>query len=212
MRDTGIGIPVEMLPKVFDLFTQVDRSLEKAQGGLGIGLALVQRLVAMHGGTVDARSEGIPGRGSEFVVRLPAMLDESAKSPALGADDRAQSATSARRILIADDNVDSAASLAALLRLLGNEVRTAKDGAAAVEMFAAYQPDLALLDIGMPNLNGYDACRRIRELPSGKQAVLIALTGWGNDDDRRLSAEAGFDHHLVKPVDLKDITRIVGQS
>jgi PAS domain S-box-containing protein len=200
VKDNGVGIPPAMLSRVFDLFTQVDRTLEKAQGGLGIGLSLVRRLVEMHGGSVEARSEG-DGRGSEFIVRLPAVLSELSETAP-----EAEPGTSALphagcRILVADDNADSASTLSVLLSFMGHEVRTANDGAAAVEMATAFEPDAILLDIGMPKLSGYEACRLIREQAWSARALLIALTGWGQDEDRRRSQEAGFDHHLTKPVD-----------
>ena len=199
VKDTGVGIPPDMLPKVFDLFTQVDRSLEKSQGGLGIGLTLVKRLVEMHDGSVEARSEG-HGQGSEFVVRLPVVLSASREAQPPSDDDAPASPAGRCRILIADDNVDSAITLALILKMMGNEVHTVHDGLQAVEAGETFQPDVVLLDIGMPKLNGYEAARRIRELSWGRQAVLIALTGWGQDEDRRHSEEAGFNHHLVKPV------------
>ena len=199
IKDSGVGIPADMLPKVFDLFTQVDRTLERAGGGLGIGLSLVQRLVAMHRGTVTARSEG-PGRGSEFIVRLPALAEPPNTLP--GSEGAGVPAASkARRILIVDDNRDSADSLAILLRFAGHDTETAYDGVEGIEKAGSFRPDALLLDIGMPKLNGYDACRLIRERPWGKAIVLVALTGWGQAEDRRRSDEAGFDGHMVKPVD-----------
>lgn len=199
VRDRGIGIPLDKLGSIFDLFSQVDRSLEKSQGGLGIGLSLVRRLVEMHGGTVEARSSG-PGQGAEFVVRLPVATGPAeATLAAAGGDDR--SPRSALRVLIADDNRDGADSLADMLVLMGNDTRTAYDGEEAVRGAVAFRPDVVLLDIGMPKLNGHDTCRRIRELPWGGAVVLIALTGWGQQEDVRRSRDAGFDHHLVKPVD-----------
>ena len=207
VKDTGVGIPPDMLPKVFDLFTQVDRSLEKSQSGLGIGLTLVKRLVEMHGGRVEARSDG-HDRGSEFVVRLPMVLAVGREvEPPEGGESVGPSTP--RRVLVADDNADSAESLGRLLELLGNEVRTASDGVQAVDVAAAFRPDVILLDIGMPKMNGYDACRRIREQPWAEQAVMVALTGWGRDQDKRRSQEAGFDQHMVKPVDPAALERLL---
>jgi PAS domain S-box-containing protein len=199
VRDTGVGIPPDKLQSIFDMFAQVDRSLEKAQGGLGIGLTLVKRLVEMHGGGVEARSGG-HGRGSEFVVRLP-VPRFSAEQPRNEADNATAPPTAARRILVADDNRDAANSLAMLLRIMGNEAQTAHDGLKALAVGASFKPDVVLLDIGMPKLNGYDTCRRIREQAWGREAVLVACTGWGQDDDRRKAREAGFDLHMVKPID-----------
>jgi len=198
VRDTGVGIPARMLPRVFDLFTQVDRSLEKRQGGLGIGLSLVKRLVELHGGTVEALSDG-PGHGSEFRVRLPLVLALAATPEA--ASHAPAAAPGRRRVLVVDDNRDAALSLAMLLRLLGNETRAAHDGIEALDIAASFRPDVVILDIGMPRLNGYETCRRLRERPGGRSVVLVALTGWGADEDRERSRDAGFDAHLVKPVD-----------
>lgn len=205
VRDTGIGIAAESLPRIFDLFTQVDRSLEKAQGGLGIGLTLVKRLVEMHGGSVEARSDG-PGRGAEFVVRLPITVEATLPQSDEAADLAPETTF---RILIVDDNVDGADSLAMMLRTMGHETRTAYDGLAGVALAEQYRPDVALFDIGLPKLNGYEACRRIRETPWGKELVLIAVTGWGQEDDRRRSREAGFDHHLVKPVNPSGLAKLI---
>ncbi len=199
VKDTGVGIPHDMLPKVFDLFWQVDRSLEKAQGGLGVGLTIVKRLIEMHGGTVEARSEG-PGMGSEFIIRLPIVLSVMSEQEEEDAGPSAQQ-TAPRRVLVVDDNVDAASSLAVMLKMMGNEVRTAHDGLEGVEAAAAFRPNLILLDIGMPKLNGYDTCRRIRAQPWAKGISIYALTGWGQDEDKRRSYEAGFDGHLVKPAE-----------
>ncbi|GAA4011830.1 hypothetical protein GCM10022212_01460 [Actimicrobium antarcticum] len=207
VKDSGIGIAAEQLPRIFRMFAQVDQSLGKSQGGLGIGLSLVKRLVDMHGGSVEARSDGL-GQGSEFIVRLPLMTD--AQRPQLArASDAPAAAMPSLRILVVDDNRDSANSMTALLEIMGNDIRTAYDGQEGVDMAEAYRPDAILLDIGLPKLNGYEACRRIREQPWGKRAMLIALTGWGQDEDRQLSHEAGFDHHLVKPVDLQALITIL---
>ncbi len=207
VRDTGIGIPADALPTVFEMFTQVDRSLEKAQGGLGIGLTLVKRLVEMHGGTVEARSEG-PGHGSEFIARLPIV--PARKTPRRAQNDsvRAQPHLSCR-ILVADDNRDAAESMSMLLRMMGNDVRTVHDGAQAVEEASAFRPDVVLLDIGMPRLNGYDVARAIREQRWGAGMVLVALTGWGQDDDIRRAEEAGFDQHFTKPVNPAALERLI---
>ena len=208
VRDDGIGIPPAMLDKVFVMFTQVDRTLEKTTGGLGIGLSLVKGLVEMHGGTIEARSEG-EGKGSEFVVRLPVLTHTPAGAD--GHHNRAEEGvpTGRRRILVVDDNADSADSLAQLLELLGNEVRTAYDGQAGVAAAGEFRPAVMLCDIGMPKLNGYEAVRRVRAEEWGKGMVLVALTGWGQDDDRQRSAEAGFDHHLVKPVEFAALTKLL---
>jgi signal transduction histidine kinase/ActR/RegA family two-component response regulator len=209
VRDNGVGIPEDMLHKVFDMFTQVERSLERSQGGLGIGLTLVKRLVELHGGSVHARSAG-PGRGSEFVVRVP----EAAGAAVPAASVAGEAFTGARRrqrILIADDNRDAADSLAVMLRVVGHEVRTAYDGQQAIDMAEAFRPGLALLDIGMPRLNGYETARRLRERPFGREMVLIALTGWGQPEDKQRSHVAGFDHHLVKPVDPSVLDRLLAQ-
>jgi PAS domain S-box-containing protein len=199
VKDTGVGIPPHMLPKVFEMFTQVDRSLEKSHGGLGIGLSIVKRLVEMHGGTVEARSEG-QGSGCEFLIRLPIALTLVPGQEQAGGNQKVARPMARHRILVADDNTDSASSLAMMLDLMGNDVRTAHDGLEAVAAAADYRPDLILLDIGMPKLNGYEACHRIREQPWGKSILIAAVTGWGHEDDRRRSREAGFNHHLIKPI------------
>jgi PAS domain S-box-containing protein len=198
VKDNGIGIVVETLPRIFDIFSQAKPALPWSQGGLGIGLSLVKGLVELHGGTVEARSEG-PGRGSEFVVRMPLEAQTTARRPVQPAQEQKPALN--YRILIADDNRDSADSLATLLQLMGNEVGTAYDGEEAVEAAAAFRPEVVVLDLGMPKLNGYEACRRIRKEPWGQGILLIALTGWGQEEDRHRTAEAGFNQHMVKPVD-----------
>lgn len=208
VHDSGIGISPEQLPRVFDMFTQVDTSLERSRGGLGIGLTLVRRLVEMHGGSVFATSPGL-GRGSEFVVRLPlaSELPETQSTSPSG-----DAPAPRRRVLIVDDNKDGAESLAMLLTLEGHETHTAHDGLAALEAAERLRPEIVLLDIGLPLLNGYEVCQRLREQTWGKAMKLVALTGWGQEDDRRKSSEAGFDHHLVKPVDHVALARLIAGS
>jgi CheY-like chemotaxis protein len=197
VRDEGMGIPEHDLPRVFEMFYQGAAKPDDAQGGLGLGLALVSQLVALHAGKVEARSAG-PGQGSEFVVRLPTL----ALKPAAAAEAPSSStrAPAARRILVVDDNRDAAETLALMLRLEGNEVTTVFDGESAIAATAEFRPDVVLMDIGMPKVDGYEAARAIRRDQKAPEVVLIALTGWGGDVDRRLSKEAGFDRHLVKPV------------
>ena len=233
VRDNGIGIRPEMLPHVFELFTQLDRDDGRTQGGLGIGLALVQRLVQMHGGDVSAASDGL-GKGSEFVIRLPRLreAEDEAGGEALEAGPEpmvevvateremaavvtplvtASTARLARRILIADDNNDALESLATLLQLSGHEVFTATNGGTALQSIERHLPEVVLLDIGMPMLDGYEVARRIRAQPWGQRITLVALTGWGQDSDRRRSREAGFDSHLVKPLDLETLTDLLAR-
>ena len=207
VKDSGIGIPSDTLPKIFEMFMQGDRTLERARSGLGIGLTLVRRLVEMHGGSVQASSEGAD-RGSEFVVRLPVLIE---KRKALSPNPTAFEPTpvTARRILVVDDNHDSAESLSMLLQLTGNQTQLAFDGVEAVEAATSFRPDVILMDLGMPRLNGYEAARQIREQPWGKGMVLVALTGWGQEEDRKKTAEAGFDSHLVKPVDYATLTKLL---
>ena len=207
VRDTGIGIPADALPGIFDMFSQVDHSLEKAQGGLGIGLMLVKQLLEMHGGRIEAKSEG-SGKGSEFIAHLPVVNVVPPRQTANTADEP-RARTLACRILVADDNRDAAESMSTVLRLMGNEVRTVHDGLQAVEEAAAFRPDLVLLDIGMPRLNGYDAARRIRAERWGKSTLIVAMTGWGQDEDKRRASEAGFDRHFTKPVDPGDIEKLI---
>ena len=208
VRDSGVGIPADELPRLFQMFYQRSTDTVPNQGGLGIGLALVRRIVEMHGGTVEARSQGV-GAGSEFVVHLPSAVP--APGPAAAAEPMEGPAEppAPRRILVVDDNQDSARSLAMLLRRDGNAVQTAFDGAAAISVAESFKAEVVLLDIGLPELNGYQVARQIRQQPWGRNIVLVAVTGWGQDDDRRLAREAGFDAHLVKPVDYRMITRLL---
>ena len=210
VSDNGIGIPREHLPHVFEMFMQVDKSLERAQGGLGIGLSLVKRLVEMHRGSVEAQSKG-PGQGTEFIVRLPtANARAETELPAVAEVSAAPS--TGHRILVVDDNEDAASSLALLLRLMGHDTRTANDGFEAIEVADRFQPDVALLDLGMPRLNGYETARRMRQKPWGQGMLLVALTGWGQEADRRRSNDAGFNSHLIKPVDVAEIERLLAAS
>jgi len=207
ITDRGIGIAADDLPRIFEMFAQVDTGAARSQGGLGIGLSLVTRLVEMHGGRIAAYSDG-PGRGSEFVVHLPILTGEPSAKPTPPNEAAEKSPAAAKhRILIVDDNALSTRSSAMLLRLSGHEVATANNGIAGIECARTFQPDVMLLDIGLPRLNGYETARRIREQPWGKSIFLIAVTGFGQDEDRRRSMEAGFDHHMVKPVNFVELEK-----
>ncbi len=206
--DTGVGIAAGQLAEVFEMFTQVDRAAGRSQGGLGIGLALVRRLVEMHGGTVGAASAG-PGLGSCFQVRLPLLAAASEVATRAGDSDGARGQGDGIRVLVADDNRDSADSMAAILGLLGFEAVVAYDGAEALRVAASARPHVAILDLGMPRLDGLEVAKRLRADEGSRDMVLIALSGWDRDDDRRRTNEAGFDHHLVKPVDLDALGRLL---
>jgi len=209
VRDSGIGIAPDMLPHVFELFVQVDHAATRSQGGLGIGLTLVKNLVEMHGGRVEAHSDGL-GKGCEFVVRLPLLVRERPEPVAERNGEPPQDTPRpGHRLLVVDDNQDAADSLATLLRLQGHEVRVAYSGMAAVEMTKTYTPDVVFLDIGMPGMDGYEVARRLRQTPGLGKTLLAALTGWGQQEDRRRTAEAGFDHHLVKPPEPKALERLL---
>jgi signal transduction histidine kinase len=208
VEDNGIGIAPEALPSVFEIFSQAKPTSMRSRAGLGIGLSLVKGLVELHGGSVEARSEG-PGRGSTFVVRLPIASGTLARASARPSQAEPRPARKCR-ILIVDDNHDGADSLAMLLELMGNDVHTAYDGEQALNVAEATRSEVVLLDLGMPKLSGYDVCRKIREQPWGRSVVLVALTGWGQEADRQRSQEAGFDRHLVKPVDPADLMRVLG--
>ncbi len=207
IRDDGIGIGAELLPRVFDLFTQGQRSLDRTDGGLGVGLALVHGIVGLHGGTVKALSEG-SGRGTEFIVTLPLFSEET---PMTGGSDSAQIERQheRRRVMVIDDNKDAAESMSMLFELWGHEVMCAYDGRAALAEAARYRPDAVFLDIGLPGMDGYEIAERLRELPESADSVLVAITGYGQDEDRRRSRAAGFDHHLVKPVAPETLQRLL---
>ena len=206
VRDTGVGIAPEILPRIFDLFTQAERSLDRSQGWLGIGLALVQRLAEMHGGTVTASSA--LGQGSEFVVRLP-VVPPPQPQPASPPTEKAQPTSPALRVMVVDDNVDTVTTLAMLVQEAGHEVRTAFDGLTVVEAALDFRPNVVLLDIGLPGLNGFEVAKRLRRQPVLKNIVLVAMTGYGQESDRQRSQEAGFDHHLVKPGDFGKLLQIL---
>ena len=207
VKDNGVGIAKEKLEVIFEMFTQVDRALG-SDGGLGIGLNLVRGLLQMHGGRVEAYSDG-PGQGSEFVVRLPVLLTSPRTPEDPTVPDDNEHPGCAYRILVVDDNKDLADSLAIILRINGHDARTANDGLAAIELASVFQPQVVLLDIGLPKLNGYEVARRIRTQPWGQNMVLIAQTGWGQEDDKRKSKEAGFNFHLVKPVDPSALEKLL---
>jgi PAS domain S-box-containing protein len=205
VADGGIGIKPEMLPRIFEMFSQAVRSQVLSEGGLGIGLSLVRGLVEQHGGRVEAKSEGL-GLGSEFIVRLPVA---SAVEKASVGERRVDGPSPRRRILVADDNKDAADSLATMLSLMGHETRAAYDGTEAIEKAADYRPDVIVLDVGMPTLDGYEAARRIRSQPWSNGVVLVALTGWGQDEDRARAKNAGFDFHLTKPADPEMLVKVL---
>jgi CheY-like chemotaxis protein/two-component sensor histidine kinase len=206
LRDTGVGIAPELLPHIFDLFTQAERSLDRSQGGLGIGLALVQRLVKLHGGRVEVHST--LGQGSEFVVRLP-VVSALPPQPSSNPTETAEPTGPSLRVLVVDDNVDTAQTLALLLKSLGHGVRMAYTGPTALEAALDYLPSVVLLDIGLPGLNGYEVAKRIRQRPVHDNIVLVAITGYGQETDRQHSREAGFDHHLVKPTNFGKVQQIL---
>jgi signal transduction histidine kinase len=209
VRDNGAGIAPEGLDRIFEMFSRGERASRRNQGGLGIGLSLSRRLAEMHGGSLSAKSEGV-GKGSEFLLTLPLSRGELRKSEA-SRDAEAQRLLG-RRILVVDDNQDSLESLGALLGFLGADVRTAADGPAALAVFADYDPSMVFLDIGMPGMDGYEVARRIRDGFPERRAVLVALTGWGQSDDRRRAREAGFDHHLIKPADLTALQQLLSAN
>ncbi len=209
VKDNGIGILPEMLPEMFKLFTQGDRALARSEGGLGLGLTIVQKLAEMHGGSVEAMSDG-PGKGSEFLVRLPlARRTEDAESQA--SPNRGPLTASRSRILVVDDSVDTARGMVQLLELLGNEAMSVHDGRAVLEAARDFRPDFVLLDIGLPGMDGYEVAAALRDDETLKNAVVIAVSGYGQDEDRRRSRAAGFHHHLVKPVDFDSLISLIGR-
>jgi PAS domain S-box-containing protein len=209
VRDNGIGIPADLAPRVFDLFVQGERALDRADGGLGIGLTLVRKLLDSHGGTVEVKSAG-PGQGSEFVVRLPALADDSTEAAASERSAAPDHGPRGRRVLVVDDNADSAETMVILLQIWGHDVHVATDGPSALVVAAERRPEVVLLDIGLPGMNGYDVARRLREIPGMENAVLVAMTGYGQEEDRRRSWEAGFTRHLVKPIASDILKEVLG--
>jgi len=209
VRDTGIGIPSEAMPHIFELFTQIPSDRASTSGGLGIGLALVRALVELHGGEIRAASKG-QDQGSEFTVRLPLLVSDAPAADAAQTTTRTEAPMPVRRnILIADDNQDALESLALMLRMEGHDVVCASDGEEALALAGLRRPEIVVLDVGMPKLDGCEVARRIRAESWGRGAILVALTGWGQDVDRRRSREAGFDGHLVKPVDLDELMKLL---
>jgi CheY-like chemotaxis protein/anti-sigma regulatory factor (Ser/Thr protein kinase) len=207
ITDDGIGIEPEVLPRIFDLFVQGERKLDRSEGGLGLGLSIARSLTALHGGSLTARSEG-PGKGSEFVMELPACALQDVSTPSASPESvGASGAANGRRVLVVDDNTDAAELLADFLRAVGHEARVAHDGPTALREVPDFRPDTALLDIGLPVMDGYELARRLRELNADVQ--LIAITGYGQTADRRRAAEAGFDRHLVKPIQLEVLQDVI---
>jgi two-component system CheB/CheR fusion protein len=204
-------MPAELLGKVFDLFQQGDRQLDRIEGGLGIGLTLVDNIVAMHGGSVEARSEGI-GRGSQFIVRLPTVSTREVAAPAADASSTAQShARRPLRILIVDDNRDAAETMAMLIQAIGHEARMVHEGSAAAKAARSYAPDLVLLDIGLPGMDGYQVARQFKGYDDLRHIRLAAATGYGQDQDRKRAVEAGFDEFLVKPISFESLQKLIGR-
>lgn len=211
VRDTGVGIGPEMIDCLFDPFTQADRSLDRSEGGLGIGLTVVRRLVELHGGKVSVQSDG-PGQGSEFIIRLPILAHASPESVSPAPAEAGPSPIPARRVLVVDDNVDAANSLALLIRLDGHDVRVSHGGSSALELVQLFRPEVVVLDIGLPGMDGYEVARLLRGKTDTARSLLIALTGYGQSEDFRRSREAGFDHHLVKPVDPEAVRQLLGSA
>jgi len=209
VRDNGNGIDPELLPQIFELFVPGSRRADRAEGGLGVGLPLVRSLVELHGGRVEARSEGL-GKGSEFRIWLPLAPASDEHGGRLGYGKAEE--TRSRRILVVDDNKDSAGMISALLEIEGHDVSVAYSGPAAIDLALKQAPEFALVDIGMPGMDGYEFARRLRQVPGLGQTVLVALTGYGRQEDAQRSHEAGYDHHLVKPVDIEALKRVLKRS
>jgi CheY-like chemotaxis protein/two-component sensor histidine kinase len=208
ISDNGIGIPKEMQPHIFELFSQVDSSMERAQGGLGIGLTLVQNLVEMHGGSVTAQSEG-KGKGSVFTVHLPLQSAIKEAQPETTAQPQTAPSDTSYRVLIVDDNEASAKTLGWTLEMLNHDIRLAHEGTKAIELAKSYKPDIILLDIGLPGMNGYEVCQAMRHLPGLEHCTIIAQTGWGQKEHMQRSQAAGFDFHLVKPIRLEMLQEVL---
>ncbi len=207
VKDTGMGIPASLIERVFDLFAQGERTLDRSAGGLGIGLTLARRIVALHGGTITAASAGA-GRGAEFTVRLPRMSEQDRAGTGNGVSALSQTGNR-RSIVVVDDNPDSAMSMAMLLRMIGHQVETENDGPSALERIAAMKPEIVFLDIGLPGMNGYEVAKELRSRPEGKGMLIYAMTGYGQEEDRKRSLAAGFDGHLVKPVSSEELLAVI---
>jgi signal transduction histidine kinase len=211
VKDSGVGIPPDMLSAVFDLFIQVEHSIDRSQGGLGVGLTLVKRLVEMHGGSVKASSDGL-GRGSEFVVRLPAVVEAVPSPTAPNSAEKGSQSTQPLRVLVVDDNADTADTLATLLELEGHQVKLAHDGPTALAAAATFRPDAVVLDLGLPGMDGFEVARRLRDRTGGNGPVLVAVSGYCQDEDRKRARLAGFDHHLVKPAEIGTLASLLTAS
>ncbi len=207
MADNGVGIEADMLLRVFDLFTQVDRHLDRSQGGLGIGLSLVSNLVEMHGGTIRVTSDGL-GEGSTFTVSLP-LLDKQGEALDEAPQKAQKKTATSMKVLIIDDNVDSAQTSSSMLDLMGHSCTVVHEGALALAVARALKPDVVLLDIGMPGMDGYEVCRQLKQMPEMQKKTVIAQTGWGQESDRQKAFAAGFDHHITKPVSLDLLTQLL---
>jgi CheY-like chemotaxis protein len=210
VRDNGIGISQEQLPRLFEMFSQVTTAIERSEGGLGIGLALVRGLVLLHGGTIEARSAGI-GQGSEFIVTLPLSPEEQVRLNLTATSNSVNKNLTRKRILMVDDNRDNADLCSIILKKAGHEVRTAYSGREALEIADRFRPNVVMLDIGMPDMNGYEVARQIREMTWGKDIILMAITGWGQEEDKLKAFAAGFNHHVTKPYDAKILEQLLTQ-